>query len=236
VFPFAKGKITFIPEDSNIKFNPIDNAQKADLRRSIGFSESDVILAFFGLLYKSKKDELLWLTLDSAVRKALPVKLLFIGESQAHVEALMPAAYTKLLPRIYCTDYQSDKMVSHFLQISNILLLPFEGGVSTKRSTYITGLLHSMPIVTTFGESTDRIIQEADFIRISDSDNWKAFIHNVLELINNPELMRKLGQKGYEFALKHYHSEVITKNIFGIIYEYSSSRRRQDSHGKYFFL
>jgi glycosyltransferase involved in cell wall biosynthesis len=53
--------------------------------------------------------------------------------------------------------------VSRALQALDLLVLPFEDGVSERRSSFMVGLTHGLAVVTTVGEGTGKELAGEDF-------------------------------------------------------------------------
>jgi len=145
--------IELIPIGSNITVQPPSAYERNSWREQLGFSKDTVVLAYFGLLNRSKGViELL------RALALLPArfKLLIIGGSApfpddqryaAEVQAFLLSH--QLSERVEVTGPCSAADVSAHLLAADLAVLPFLDGASYRRGSLLAALAHGVPTITT---------------------------------------------------------------------------------------
>lgn len=163
------------------------------------------LLLFFGSGHASKR-------LDWALAAAasLGTRLVVIGMDGAAVAKMAPGELARWAkPLGYCEPSQ----VSRYLAAADLLLLPFEGGVSTRRTTVISGLQHGTPVVTTVGPETDAWLAKAEGLALTPAGDRDAFVRKVEALWADPIERRRLGRAGRELYDREFAWPIIARRF-----------------------
>lgn len=140
-----------IPIGANIAVHPLPN--RAALREQLGVPTNGMLVAYFGLLNRSKGVH----TIVEALQY-LPAStyLIIIGGSaispQDQEYAQEVQATLKRLnlhKRVIWTGYLRVEDVSHTLQAADVAALPFVDGASYRRGSLLATLAHGLPTITT---------------------------------------------------------------------------------------
>ena len=144
---------TLIPIGSNIpKIGPTD---RQTWRANAGARPDDFLIAFFGLINRSKGLDTL---LDSLTHlKGLPLRLVIVGgagssdptnvSTIAEIDAQIERLGLTLM--IHKTGYVDDTAVSGYLAAADVVALPFEDGASYRRGSLMAAIEHGCAIITT---------------------------------------------------------------------------------------
>lgn len=153
VYPLRK-----IPIGSNIRGQELSIAERRSRRSRRGYTDNDLVIAYFGFLNRSKGGMVLIDTLDLLVRSGYNVHLLMIGERVGASDATNLAylnqveqriAELGLVNRVQWTGHQPDEEVGADLNAADVLLMPYSDGVSLRRGTLMAGLANGCVIITT---------------------------------------------------------------------------------------
>ena len=88
------------------------------------------------------------------------------------------------------------KELSLLLSASDIVLLPFVDGVSTRRSTLMAALAHGKPVVGLSGPNTDSILMDAvGCLTLTPVGDLDAFSNATVELSRDPQRMQAMGDE-----------------------------------------
>jgi glycosyltransferase involved in cell wall biosynthesis len=98
----------------------------------------------------------------------------------------------------------SSEEVSLQLKLSDILIQPYRGGVSSRRGTIMAGLAHGKPIVTTSGPLTEPIWSESRAVVLVPDGDTDAFVAAVERLMNDPDARERLGNAARATYLAHF--------------------------------
>lgn len=172
-------------------------------------SEADVVVGYFGFLNRSKGGLTLVQTLDALVRAGVPARLLMIGErvgasdptNYAYLQAV-EAEITRLglAARVAWTGRLDDAAVSAALAVCDVLLMPYEDGVSLRRGTLMAGLAHGCPIVTTYPVAPlPELTAGAHLLYVPPNDP-QAAAQAVQAIINDADLAHRLRTGALQVA------------------------------------
>jgi glycosyltransferase involved in cell wall biosynthesis len=142
-----------IPIGSNIAVAPPASYDRGSWRARLGASDADTLVAYFGLLSRTKGAGVL---LDALARLPATTRLLIIGgaatapEDRAYAEQFrQQLAESQLADRVTLTGHCPADQVSAHLLAADIAALPFSDGASFRRGSLLAALAHGLPIVTT---------------------------------------------------------------------------------------
>jgi glycosyltransferase involved in cell wall biosynthesis len=83
------------------------------------------------------------------------------------------------------------------LGASDLMLLPFTDGVSTRRSTLMAAFAHRRPVLGLCGKNTDQVLLDAtDALTLTPVGDLDAFARTAVELTREPQLLRAKGEAG----------------------------------------
>ncbi|GBC76664.1 N-acetyl-alpha-D-glucosaminyl L-malate synthase [bacterium HR08] len=194
----SQARVFHLPSPSNIEPVPTDRER---VRQQLGIREGEIVLAFFGTLHVSKKRTWLLQSLRALLERGLAARLLLIGAESEHLLAL---AEEPVRERILAVGYVDAATASHYLQASDLFLLPTSDGVSTRRSSLMAALSHGLPVVGTCGHLTDEPLRRADALRLAPVDDQEAFLAHVITLAEDAEQRRQLAERGRALYREHY--------------------------------
>ena len=142
-----------IPIGSNIAVAPPEHYQRAAWRARLGIAADETLLAFFGLISRSKGLDTL---LDALAQLPARFRLIVIGgaattpEDRAYAAAIrQQIARLGLEQRVTITGHCEEADVSAHLLAADIAALPFADGASFRRGSLLAALAHGLAVVTT---------------------------------------------------------------------------------------
>jgi glycosyltransferase involved in cell wall biosynthesis len=190
-----------IPIGSNIEGQQFSLAERRQHRIAAGYAEDELLIGYFGFLNRSKGGLTLVRTLDRLVRSGRNAKLLMIGEQvgandptnvayQQEVAAL--SEQLGLSRRIRWTGRQADEAVSVYLNLCDVLLMPYTDGASLRRGTLMAGLAHGCAIVTTTPQDPlPELVDGRDLLYVPPEDE-EAAAGAVVRIVDDPTLAAEL--------------------------------------------
>jgi len=142
-----------IPIGSNIAIAPPEHYDRTAWRARLGIGADMTLLAFFGLISRSKGLDTL---LDALARLPERFRLVVIGtaatalEDRAYADAIrQQIVRLGLDQRVTITGHCAEADVSAHLLAADIAALPFTDGASYRRGSLLAALAHGLPVVTT---------------------------------------------------------------------------------------
>ncbi|HAV42565.1 TPA: hypothetical protein DCX15_00910 [bacterium] len=220
-FPFISQKAVVIPAGPG--------TPKGEERREEGIEdngvEGEVTLSYFGFLNPSKGIETLFLALKNLIEGGYKVRLLMIGDLhngasedlRRYVEKLKELAERfKIEDSITWTGYVSKRGTSLYLLSSDICVLPFRDGVSTKRSSLISCLDHGLPVVSTCNGFIPRGMEDHKNILLVPPDDELSLSKAIIELIEDKDLRIRLAKEAKKLMEKEYSWKEIVKRTVNL--------------------
>jgi glycosyltransferase involved in cell wall biosynthesis len=154
----ALPRVKLIPIGSNILTPLPPDFDPNPWREKAGAREDDFLLAYFGLLNRSKGIENLLDSLSALRAFRIPARLVMIGDTAgtsdptnaAYAAEINRLIQKKELPQhIYRTGFVDDLSVASYLKASDVVVLPFIDGASYRRGSLMAAIQYGCTIVTT---------------------------------------------------------------------------------------
>jgi glycosyltransferase involved in cell wall biosynthesis len=195
--PFFKGKTCTIPIGSNIPPSPRPTDTDA-LRKKYALTVNVPIVSYFGMCYPGKGMDTLLLTAKTlASQDDLDFRLVLIGGGGSDVDHYLSEMRRLsdshgVWDRVVWTGKIPAGEVSTLLSMTDVVLLPYEKGVSDRRGSLMAALAHGRAIVT----SAPRI--RFAFFRNQENMVWpmqytpEAFAGEVLRVLRDDALRKRL--------------------------------------------
>ena len=174
------GQLHRIPIGSDIESRQFSFAERSQRRAARGYDSEQLVLGYFGFLNASKGGLTLVETLAALVRQGRDAHLLMIGERVGasdetnfgylqRVEASI--AEQGLGSRVQWTGHQSDAEVAADFNAIDVLVMPYEDGMSLRRSTLTAALANGCAIVTTYPQApTPELTPDSDLLLVPPQD------------------------------------------------------------------
>jgi glycosyltransferase involved in cell wall biosynthesis len=196
----------WLPVPSNLPAHA-DNVEISKLRMQFQPDRDGTLMGHFGtygeLVAKPLRELLPSLLSVDPTRRCL---LLGRG-SIAFLDAL-GAKYPELRPRCSATgDLAPDAIAAH-LAACDLLVQPFPDGISSRRTTAMSGLALGVPLLTTEGHLTESIWAQTQAVALSPVGADRKLLDLAEELLRQPERRKALGVRGQQlyrerFGLEH---------------------------------
>jgi glycosyltransferase involved in cell wall biosynthesis len=101
---------------------------------------------------------------------------------------------------------------------SDLMLLPFLDGVSTRRSTLMAALAHRRPVLGLRGKNTDQVLIDAvDALALTPMGDPTAFAHAAVELTRDPRKMRAIGEAGGRLYDERFDWPVVAARVTAVL-------------------
>jgi glycosyltransferase involved in cell wall biosynthesis len=108
--------------------------------------------------------------------------------------------------------------VSRWLLASDIVLLPFTDGLSTRRTTLMAALAHGRAVLGLSGRNTDLVLREArDAIALTPAGDLDAFSRAAVELTTDPGRLDALGAAGQRLYEARFDWPVLARTVASIL-------------------
>ena len=194
----VEGKTVLIPPPSLLRFCADEKGTVRQRKRAaLGVAPDEVLLIFFGYIYRGKGLE----TLLRAFR--------IVSEQKDYIRLMITGGtFPKTLPyaaeirALACELGLNDKVIwtggfewdseepSQCLQAADICVLPFDRGVSIHNSSFAAAAAHRLPTITTRGETLEEPFVHQENVYLCPPRDAAALAAAIALLIEEPKLRR----------------------------------------------
>lgn len=231
----VRSPMQLIPVGSNIPRIEITGEVRDHLRRQVMGDSDGILVVAFGeqhdrdvsgaigalrQLQKYERAKLLWIgggVPSERYRLKMDETMQTHGLSQEDVE------WTGELPH---------PQVSGLLGASDVMLLPFLDGVSTRRTSAVTALQHGLPLLTTRGRYHEPHFVHGQNIYGVPCGDTRALADGLLTLARSPELRAHLAESGRATYQAVFGWDVIAERVSGLLREDHEQADRGGSKGR----
>ncbi|WP_016951915.1 glycosyltransferase family 4 protein [Anabaena sp. PCC 7108] len=205
---FPNKLIQHLPVSSNIPQVPTDRAK---VRESLRISPQTIVLGMFGRIQRVRRLDHIINAVKKIQAEGFEVLVMYIGHDTVGAKSGLTD-----VPLLAEGPFSPEEVSRRFAAM-DIYLVPIDEGVSTRNTSFMTGLQHGIPTVATFGSATDSMLMQehGKSLFLVDVKAPDDFAQAVLELASNP-LQRKLLSDGAkelfarEFTWSHISSKLLT--------------------------
>jgi glycosyltransferase involved in cell wall biosynthesis len=190
---FPNVPVDHLPVGSNI---PRGAHTRAEARSQFQLPPEAFMVGLFGSAHPSRQLDRVGAVL-SHLRSLRPnVEALYVGASGSAVRAALPADVP-----LHDVGPLPAEDVSTCFSAMDLYLSPFRHGVSTRRGSFLVGIQHGVPTLSTSGQETDALLHAANgeaFVLAPWADA-AAFRTAAERLVLDAEVRRRLGRAGERF-------------------------------------
>ncbi|WP_022834426.1 glycosyltransferase family 4 protein [Salisaeta longa] len=195
---FPATPIHHLPVGSNMPHVP---CKRATMRDRLMIAPQATVLGVFGSAHPSRLLGMVNAAAARLARQELQPVVLYIGAAGAAVQDALTADV-----RLIDAGALPGDDVSRHLAAVDVYLAPFADGVSTRRGSFLVGLQHGLPTVSTVGRDTDAMLRTANgtaFDLVPDTDA-EAFAKAVERLVRSVALQEKRRSAASAFYSSHF--------------------------------
>jgi glycosyltransferase involved in cell wall biosynthesis len=202
---------------------PVNNRpDRSVVRASLRLADEDFLVGYFGLLYLGKGIEYLVEAMWILKNKGLSTKLIIVGPHggvtandswNVHCRNYEIALKHKadelaIADMIIWSGFCEDVKAVETLASCDLVCLPFDEGLTNRRSSFITCAQIGLPVITTLTSMTDESLQDSDSgIMYVEPRNSAQIADRVAMCYKEPEMRLTRGFMLKDFAARHYSNE-----------------------------
>lgn len=183
-------KVEVIPYGVNLEeFNTHDNS---NLREELGLGKDIPIVGMVGRLHPQKGHTYLIQAAKLITKKRANVQFVLIGDGKLRSKLESEAEENNLSKNFHFLGFRSD--VSQLIQGFNIFVLPslYEG----LPNVVLEAMATAKPVVATPVDGTKEAVVDGETGLLVPQKDPAALAEALLKLIENPEKLQEMGQKG----------------------------------------
>ena len=213
VFASIRAKSAVIPVPPIMHILPEeDGLSRKRGRAKVNASENDIVLIYFGYIYRSKRLDTLLRAFQEVASK-LNVKLLIVGGPSGDPdylrEILNLAKQLRVEDRIIWTGHcEPDKEdASVYMRAADICVLPFDAGVRLNNSSVAVASAHGLPIITTRGDTLESAFLHQQNVYLCKPQDPNLLANAIEHVIDRPDLQARLRAGSLKLAREWFSWE-----------------------------
>lgn len=209
-----------IPIGSNIAVHQPNHIELHEARDDLQLPDTSVLLAYFGFVNESKGIDTL---IEALGRLPKKVHLVCIGghlgASDAGNNRLFLERIKQLIDvyklgdRVHWTGFLSDRRVSTYFELADVVVLPYKDGVSLRRGTLMAAMAHGRPIISTIPTHPPELLTDGENIRLVPPENAAALAGMISDLIGDDDQRAVLGQGAAAVSQRFLWPEIARETV-----------------------
>ncbi|MFM7322071.1 MAG: hypothetical protein ACKO5K_11185 [Armatimonadota bacterium] len=182
---------------------------RSEARQRLGIPEGTFVAGFFGFAHASKPLGHVASACQAIAATGRDVRLLYIGLQPDIVRAAVPGM------EVIADGSLPAMEVSRRFAAMDLLLCPFVDGVSTRRTTLMTGLQHGIPTLGTVGEYTSPALAAEDdrSMRLVPCTDVHAFASAAVQLAESEVDRERIGAAGLRLFEADFAPDVLAQRV-----------------------
>lgn len=186
--------VVWMPVPSNMP-GAAEAAEVAKIRATIGRNDAGVVVGHFGT-FGSHSSTFLGRLLPALLLSLPEVAILLIGRGSEAFIGQFGRSHSILSRRIHAADNLPAQAVANHVGACDLLVQPYVDGVSSRRTTAMTGLALGIPVVTNDGPLTEPLWRKDGAVSLAPSLDVATFVELVEGLVKDEAARRSLGDRG----------------------------------------
>jgi hypothetical protein len=119
--------------------------------------------------------------------------LLLAGRSSESFREALVTKHPELADQVWATGALPASDLSRQIHACDLMIQPYEDGISTRRTSAMVGLSHGLPLVTTRGNNTETFWAGSNAVTLVPCGDAAALVVAAEQLLNAPEERRRMG-------------------------------------------
>jgi glycosyltransferase involved in cell wall biosynthesis len=121
-----------------------------------------------------------------------------------------------LQERIIWLDYCTPDQISSYFAISHLGVMPFEDGISDKRSSFWSMMAHGLPVITTFAPRIPTGLRHNHNVVLVEPGNVDQLFNAMVTLLSDAEKRSAIGIGAAALMNSTYSWEAISGRLLAL--------------------
>lgn len=222
-------KCTLIPPPPLLKMTTsIDKATRQATRTQLGFSDGQIVLVYFGLIYPPKGIETLLKAFHVVSRVRPQSRLLLVGGVVAHEYPDRPrfAEEMRTMPDrlgfgdkvVWTGEFETESdEASRFLYASDMCVFSHDLGLYLNNSSFAAVAAHGLPVVATKAEMVESPFVEGVNVLWCQPKSPDEMAAAMIRVIDDIGLRQQLGEGARQLASKWFSWDAATDRTMALL-------------------
>jgi glycosyltransferase involved in cell wall biosynthesis len=197
--------VTSVPVPSNVPLiaDPVARERLSDRFRRDGVN---VLFGHFGRFRDADTLAMLGATLPLLLAQVPDSAAVLIGAGSDIFRAELCERIPALRDRLIASGEISADAVAAHIAACDLMLQPYEDGVTTRRSSTVAALALGVPVVTTDGVTTEAMWRASDAVALVRNGDAAGFVASAADLVRDEERRAEMSVRG----------RILYHNVFAI--------------------
>ena len=219
-FPRRSSDFHCIPVGCALPVIAMSEDQKQQLREQLAIGDGELVVSTFGSAVESIAAPLENL-FDWFLRDGWAARFLIIGKSGEALRRKL-SRHSAIAERMIVTGPVSNEGVSNYLSISDLYVIFYADGASTRRTSLMVGLAHGVPTISNTGILTDSLLASSGALYLMNGTMKDYEAEMLRQLCANSGERKRLGEKARAFFDENFSWERIGTQYRRVIEESSA--------------
>jgi len=199
--------VTCLPVPSNIALHA-DALRRSEIRARFTCTERPLLYGHFGTYQDATMRQTLRASVPRLLRHAQHAAVLFLGAGSDAFAAGLCDTVPALRGRIFASGALGSDDLADQLAACDVLLQPYEDGVTTRRGSIIAALALGSAVVTTGGPMTEALWRDSGAVVLAPDGDLDTFVKDAFALGLDVPRRTEMGSRARDlyartFALEH---------------------------------
>ena len=219
--PWMGEKVRIVRLGPTIAVVPVTPERRLQVRAMYGVEEGAGLIVYFGLLHPNKGIEALLSSFAQVHAERPSARLLMLSffepdRIRYHAELKKRTTELGIVEAVIWAGFLPPIAVSEALGSADIAFLPFQDGVSFRRLSFLTAMLHRLPVVTTVGlagRGELQLIDGMNAVLLPADAPPGEFTRRLRLLLDSPRLREAMGEAAGVWAEPFQWGTIIAETL-----------------------
>jgi glycosyltransferase involved in cell wall biosynthesis len=205
--------VTCLPIPSNIALHA-DAETSREVRAR--FADSGVLYGHFGTYRDAAMRQVLLAAVPRLLSQMHDGRMLFVGTGSDVFASALTAACPSIRDRVFGAGALPPDLLAAHLTACDVLLQPYEDGVTTRRTSIVAALALGSAVVTTSGPMTERLWPESRAVALVPDNDVDALVESARTLGLDAARRAAMGALAREFYEQTFTMEQTVNALRGL--------------------
>ncbi|WP_426733194.1 glycosyltransferase family 4 protein [Myxococcus faecalis] len=146
-------------------------------------------------------------------------KLLLLGRGSRGFALALTRRWPDLTERVVARGAQAGEDVASHLMAVDLLIQPYEDGVTSRRTSLMAGLALGCPLVTNAGHHTEPLWRDLEAVALVETADTTSLVQAAEHLLGDAQARLHLGERAARAYRRHFALERTVERLLGTVSE-----------------
>ena len=213
---FPDVKTYWLPNGVDLTYFDPDQIESTDFRKHHGFSDSDILILYAGILGHAQGLEIILHAADK-LRNESRVQFLIVGSGPLRLDLISMKEQLNL-PNVVFLDVVPKREMPGLIKASDVALVPlkrldlFKGAIPSK--IFENCSMKKMLLLGVEGEAKDLFIDQGKAGLFFTPEDVQSLVQAIHQILESPDIILQHGEAGRKFVHQFFNRNEIAANFF----------------------